>query len=81
MKNFNERNDIIVLLKDIKNRHYRVEVSGLSTEPTAKDFTNLSDAIGFYNDQPHGNGISVRLCVLRPDSKGSLTPSREYLLK
>lgn len=81
MKNFNERKDIIVLLKDIKNRHYRVEVSGTSSEPTTKDFNNLSDAVGFYNEQPHGNGISVRLCVLRPTSNGNWSPSNEYLLK
>ena len=81
MKKSNKRRGIISLLKDVNNHRYRVEVSGLSSEPTTKDFTNLSDAVGFYNDQPHGNGITVRLCVLRPDDNGSWTPSREYLLK
>lgn len=81
MKRFNKKGDIVPLLKAVNNRRYRVEVSESSSEPTTKDFANLSEAIGYYNEQPHGNGISVRLCVLRPDSNGSWSPSNEYLLK
>lgn len=81
MKSFNKRGDIVPLLKAVNNRRYRVEVSQSSSEPTSKDFNNLSDAIGFYNEQPHGYGISVRLCVLRPDKNGNWSPSSEYLLK
>lgn len=81
MKSYNKRGNIVSLLKAVNNRRFRVEVSESSSEPTTKDFTNLSEAIGFYNEQPHGNGISVRLCVLRPDGNGSWSPSSEYLLK
>lgn len=81
MKSFNKRNNIVTLLKAVNNRRYRVEVSRSSSKPTTKDFNNLSDAIGFYNEQPHGNEISVRLCVLQPDGNGSWSPSNEYLLK
>lgn len=81
MKNFNGRENIIHLLKEINSRKYRVEVSKSSSEPTTKDFTNLSEAIRYYNEQPHGNGISVRLCVLRHDGNGNLITTNEYLKK
>lgn len=81
MKNFNGREDIINLLKEINSRRYRVDVSKFDSEPTAKDFTNLSEAIHYYNEQPHGKGISVRLCVLRPDGNGKLITTNEYLKK
>ena len=81
MKNFNGREDIINLLKEINSRRYRVDVSKFDSESTAKDFTNLSEAIRYYNEQPHGKGISVRLCVLRPDGNGKLITTNEYLKK
>lgn len=81
MKNFNKRKNITLLLKEVNSRKYRVEVTGLDSDPTTKDFTNLSAAICYYNKQPHGNGISVKLAKLRQDANGNWTPSTEYLLK
>ena len=81
MKRFNKRGDIVPILKEINNRHYRVDVSRSSSEPTTKDFDNLSEAIGYYNEQPHGEGISVRLSVLRPDGNGNWITTNEYLKK
>lgn len=81
MKSYNKRGNIVPLLKAVNNRRYRVEVSEFDSKPTTKDFTNLNEAIRFYNEQPHGMGISVRLCVLRPDDNGNWSPSNEYLLK
>lgn len=81
MKRFNKRDGIITLLKEVNNRRYRVEVSKLASAPIAEDFTNLSDAIHYYNEQPSGESNSVRLCVLRPDGNGKLITTNEYLKK